>query len=73
MLRSPDHGRADDAAFRPSSFATTRMIRMAPRPSKHGARRGEPVPDSTTLVVRGDLLDPDVLREDASDNFELYR
>jgi len=49
------------------------MIRMAPRPSKHGARRGEPVPDSTTLVVRGDLLDPDVLREDASDNFELYR
>jgi hypothetical protein len=41
-------------------------------PKKHRARRGEPAPDETTLVIRGDLLDPDALRDDANDNFEIY-
>ena len=43
-----------------------------PRPKKQRARRGEPAPADATLVVRGDLLDPDELREDATDNFEIY-
>jgi len=48
------------------------MVRVVERPKKQRARRGEPAPDLTTLVVRGDLLDPDALREDATDNFEIY-
>lgn len=39
---------------------------------KRRARRGEPVPDSAALVVRGDLLDPEALRADAVDNFDVY-
>jgi len=41
-------------------------------PKKRRARRGEPAPDEVTLVVRGDLLDPDALHEDAIDNFDVY-
>jgi len=39
---------------------------------KQRARRGEPLPDDSALVVRGDLLDPDALRLDAADNYEVY-
>lgn len=39
---------------------------------KRRARRGEPVPGDGVLVVRGDLLDPDRLRVDAIDNFDVY-
>jgi len=42
------------------------------RPKKQRARRGEAAPASATVVVRGDLLDPDALREDAADNFDIY-
>lgn len=45
---------------------------MAQPPKKQRARRGEPAPHDSTLVVRGDLLDPEALREDAGDNFEIY-
>ena len=45
---------------------------MAGQPKKQRARRGEPVPDAATLIVRGDLLDPEALRDDAVDNFEIY-
>ena len=45
---------------------------MADQPKKQRARRGEPVPDAATLVVRGDVLDPEALRGDAADNFEIY-
>jgi hypothetical protein len=45
---------------------------VADGPKKQRARRGEPAPEEATLVVRGDLLDPDALREDATDNFEVY-
>jgi hypothetical protein len=45
---------------------------MAPPRKKQRARRGEPAPDAATLVVRGDLLDPDALGEDATDNFDVY-
>ncbi len=45
---------------------------MTQRPKKQRARRGEPSPDEATLVVRGDLLDPGALREDAIDNFDVY-
>lgn len=44
---------------------------MAPA-KKQRARRGEPVPPGATLVVRGDLLDPETLRADAVDNEEIY-
>jgi hypothetical protein len=55
-----------------SAFApTTRMARMEQRPKKRRARRGEPVPDGATLIVRGDLLDPHELQEYAADNFEI--
>jgi hypothetical protein len=43
-----------------------------PRPKKQRARRDEPAPADATLIVRGDLLDPEELREDATDNFEIY-
>lgn len=39
---------------------------------KRRSRRGEPVPQDAAVVVRGDLLDPEDLRADALDNFEVY-
>ncbi len=39
---------------------------------KRRARRGETVPGAASLVVRGDLLDPQELRADAVDNFDVY-
>ena len=45
---------------------------MVDQSKKRRARRGEPVPGEAVLVVRGDLLDPDVLRIDAVDNFDVY-
>jgi hypothetical protein len=39
---------------------------------KRRARRGEPIPEAATLIVRGELLDPEALHEDAVDNFEVY-
>lgn len=39
---------------------------------KHRVRRGEPVPDEAALVIRGDVLDPEALRSDAVDNFDIY-
>lgn len=45
---------------------------MADRPKKQRARRGEPAPQDAAIVVRGDLLDPETLRHDASDNFDVY-
>jgi hypothetical protein len=41
-------------------------------PKKRRARRGETVPEAASLVVRGDLLDPEELRADALDNFDVY-
>jgi hypothetical protein len=41
------------------------------RSKKRRARRGEPVHGDAVLVVR-DLLDPDMLRIDAVDNFDVY-
>ncbi|MDZ4827024.1 MAG: hypothetical protein SGJ13_11250 [Actinomycetota bacterium] len=35
-------------------------------------RRGEPAPDEETVIIRGDELDPEVLRTNASDNYEYY-
>src|SRR3546814_10923763 len=43
---------------------------MAERKKRH--RRGEPLPTSATIVVRGDLLDPDTLRGSAVENEEIY-
>jgi hypothetical protein len=39
---------------------------------KRRVRRGEPPPHDAALVVRGDVLDPEALRADATDNFEVY-
>jgi hypothetical protein len=39
---------------------------------KRRQRRGEPLPDEATFVVRGDLLDPDVLAESARENHTIY-
>lgn len=39
---------------------------------KQRARRGEALPQSGSVVVRGDLLDPGELESDARDNFDLY-
>jgi hypothetical protein len=36
------------------------------------ARRGEPPLPTATVVIRGDLLDPDLLDESAQRNFEVY-
>lgn len=41
-----------------------------PRKQRH--RRGEPLPDEAAFVVRGDLLDPDVLAESARENHTIY-
>jgi len=40
--------------------------------AKKRSRRGEPVPEAATVVVRGNLLDPEGLRDDTADNFEIY-
>jgi hypothetical protein len=39
---------------------------------KQRARRGEPALPTATVVIRGDLLDPDVLTESAQRNFDVY-
>lgn len=39
---------------------------------KKRQRRGDPVPNDATLIVRGDLFDPALLRLDAAANFEVY-
>lgn len=40
--------------------------------AKQRARRGEPPLPGATVVIRGDLLDPDVLGESAQRNFDVY-
>jgi len=40
--------------------------------AKQRARRGEPPLPAATVVLRGDLLDPDVLAESAQRNFDVY-
>jgi hypothetical protein len=45
-----------------------RTIAQVGPAKKQRARRGEPVPPGATLVVRGDLLDPETLRADAVDS-----
>ena len=39
---------------------------------KERSRRGEPLPDDAALVVRGDLLDPEVLATSARSNHTVY-
>jgi hypothetical protein len=39
---------------------------------KRRHRRGEALPPSASVVIRGDLLDPSVLRESAIDNHHVY-
>lgn len=39
---------------------------------KQRARRGDPPLPELAVVIRGDLLDPDVLAESARRNFEIY-
>jgi hypothetical protein len=41
-------------------------------PRKRRARRGEPLPEPTALVLRGDVLDPAELRVTAERNFDVY-
>jgi hypothetical protein len=43
-----------------------------PEAKKRRARRGEPLPEPTALVLRGDLLDPEELRTTAERNFDVY-
>lgn len=40
--------------------------------AKQRARRGEPPLPAANVVIRGDLLDPDVLAGSAQRNFEVY-
>src|SRR4051812_47525831 len=40
--------------------------------AKQRARRGEAPLPAATVVIRGDLLDPDVLAESAQRNFAVY-
>ena len=40
--------------------------------AKQRARRGEPPLPAATVLIRGDLLDPDVLAESAQRNFDVY-
>ena len=40
--------------------------------AKQRARRGEPALPAATVIIRGDLLDPDVLAESARRNFDVY-
>ena len=39
---------------------------------KRRARRGDPLPEPTALVLRGDLLDPEELWITAERNFDVY-
>ncbi|MGH3372525.1 MAG: hypothetical protein ACRDPR_21270 [Nocardioidaceae bacterium] len=39
---------------------------------KRRQRRGEALPPDATVVVRGDLLEPEVLRSSATENHEIY-
>ena len=39
---------------------------------KRRHRRGEALPPAATVVIRGDLLDPDLLRTSAIENHEIY-
>lgn len=39
---------------------------------KRRQRRGEALPESATVVIRGDLLDPELLRTSAEENHEIY-
>jgi hypothetical protein len=50
------------------SVGSGRLLGMA----KQRARRGEPPLPSATVIVRGDLLDPEMLAESAQRNFEVY-
>ena len=40
--------------------------------AKQRARRGEPPLPAATVVIRGDLLDPEILAESAKRNFDVY-
>ena len=40
--------------------------------AKQRARRGEPALPAATVIIRGDLLDPDMLAETARRNFDVY-
>jgi hypothetical protein len=40
--------------------------------AKLRARRGEPPLPAAAVVIRGDLLDPEVLAESATPNFDVY-
>ena len=40
--------------------------------AKRRTRRGEPSPPAATVVIRGDLLYPDVLAESAQRNFDVF-
>ena len=40
--------------------------------AKQRARRGDRPLPSATVVIRGDLLDPDALAESAQRNFDVY-
>lgn len=40
---------------------------------KQRTRRGEPPLLAATAVIRGDLLDPEILAESAKRNFDVYR
>jgi hypothetical protein len=42
------------------------------RPKKRRARRGEPVRHDAVLVVRGGVIDLEVLRTDTGDSFDIY-
>ena len=42
------------------------------REFKQRKRRGESLPPSAAVVIRGDLLDPDTLESAALDNHEVY-
>lgn len=41
-------------------------------PKKRRQRRGDALPHDAALVVRGDLLDPQLLAQSASENYEIY-
>jgi hypothetical protein len=43
-----------------------------PEPKKRRARRGEPLPGPSALVLRGDLLDPEEIAASAERNYEVY-
>lgn len=68
--RSTGAGRVT-AGLLPEYLCRTHLVEMH-RMSKRRSRRGERLPEPASLIVRGDLLDPEALREDAADNFEVY-